>query len=82
MLLRFPSKLVLPEQPPFELKGSLFTLTVLRLFQLDMAAIEQHLAEKIKQAPGFFDNTPVVIDWRADPAARWGRFQWPVRIAA
>lgn len=61
MLLRFPQQTG-SEQPPFELKGSLFTLTV-RLFQLDMAAIEQHLAEKIKQAPGFFaDNTPVVID--------------------
>jgi septum site-determining protein MinC len=50
------------EPPPFELKGSLFTLTVLHLFQLDRAAIERHLAEKIKQAPGFFNNTPVVID--------------------
>ena len=48
--------------PPFELKGSLFTLTVLHLFQLDRAAIEHHLVEKVKQAPGFFNNTPVVID--------------------
>lgn len=47
---------------PFELKGSLFTLTVLHLFQLDRQAIESHLAEKVKQAPGFFNNTPVVID--------------------
>lgn len=47
---------------PFELKGSLFTLTILHLFQLDRAAIERHLAEKVKQAPGFFNNTPVVID--------------------
>lgn len=50
------------ETPPFELKGSLFTLTVLHLFQLDRAAIERQLAEKIKQAPSFFNNTPVVID--------------------
>lgn len=48
--------------PPFELKGSLFTLTVLHLFQLDRTAIECHLVEKIKQAPSFFNNTPVVID--------------------
>ncbi len=48
--------------PPFELKGSLFTLTVLHLFQLDRVAIERHLAEKVKQAPNFFNNTPVVID--------------------
>ncbi len=50
------------ESAPFELKGSLFTLTVLHLFQLDRSAIERHLAEKVKQAPGFFKNTPVVID--------------------
>ncbi|MCB1777758.1 MAG: septum site-determining protein MinC [Candidatus Competibacteraceae bacterium] len=50
------------EAPPFTLKGSLFTLTVLHLFQLDRAALERHLAEKIKQAPSFFNNTPVVID--------------------
>ncbi|MDS4040044.1 MAG: septum site-determining protein MinC [Candidatus Competibacter sp.] len=50
------------ESPPFELKGSLFTLTVLHLFQLDRTAIERHLTEKIRQAPNFFNNTPVVID--------------------
>lgn len=61
MLLRsFP--LAAEEAPPFELKGSLFTLTVLHLFQLDRAVIERHLVEKIKQAPAFFNNTPVVID--------------------
>lgn len=61
MLLRFPHQTD-PEPLPFELKGSLFTLTVLHLFQLDPSAIERHLAEKIKQAPSFFNNTPVVID--------------------
>lgn len=63
MLLRSPvaNEIALP----FELKGSLFTLTVLRLFQSDPTAIERHLAEKIKQAPSFFNNTPVVIDLEA-----------------
>jgi len=61
MLLRFPHQTD-PEPLPFELKGSLFTLTVLHLFQLDPSAIERHLVEKIKQAPSFFNNTPVVID--------------------
>lgn len=61
MLLRSPH-LASEETPPFELKGSLFTLTVLHLFQMDRAAIERHLAEKVKQAPSFFNNTPVVID--------------------
>lgn len=53
------------KQQPFELKGSLFTLTVLHLQQTDLAAIEQHLAAKVQQAPGFFQNIPVVIDLQA-----------------
>ena len=61
MLLRSPHA-PKEEPPPFELKGSLFTLTVLHLFHLDRVAIERHLAEKVKQAPSFFSNTPVVID--------------------
>lgn len=61
MLLRSPH-VANQNSLPFELKGSLFTLTVLHLFQLDRTAIERHLAEKIKQAPSFFSNTPVVID--------------------
>jgi len=61
MLLR-SSRFAAENIPPFELKGSLFTLTVLHLFQLDRAAIERHLVEKVKQAPSFFNNTPVVID--------------------
>ncbi|MFZ1828812.1 MAG: septum site-determining protein MinC [Candidatus Competibacteraceae bacterium] len=61
MLLRSPH-LASEEAPPFELKGSLFTLTVLHLFQMDRTAIERHLVEKVKQAPSFFNNTPVVID--------------------
>lgn len=50
------------EEPPFELKGSLFTLTVMHLRQADKEVIRYHLAETIKRAPGFFRNTPVVID--------------------
>lgn len=61
MLLRSPH-LASEDMPPFELKGSLFTLTVLHLFQMSRTAIERHLVEKVKQAPGFFNNTPVVID--------------------
>ena len=61
MLLRSP-QFAAETAPPFELKGSLFTLTVLHLFQLDRVAIERHLARKVEQAPSFFSNTPVVID--------------------
>ncbi len=50
------------EALPFELKGSLFTLTVMYLRQVDLAAVDRHLAEKVKQAPGFFKNAPVIID--------------------
>jgi len=50
------------DQAPFDLKGSLFTLTVLHLRKPDPALIDARLAEKIQQAPGFFNNAPVVID--------------------
>lgn len=50
------------DQEPFELKGNLFTLTVMYLRHCNREAIDRHLAEKIRQAPGFFKNAPVVID--------------------
>ncbi|MCF7984676.1 MAG: septum site-determining protein MinC [Thiohalocapsa sp.] len=46
----------------FELKAAAFTLPVIRLLCLDMDAVEAQLAPKVEQAPGFFRNTPVVID--------------------
>lgn len=61
MLLQSP-RFASEDSPPFELKGSLFTLTVLHLFHPDRTTIERHLEEKVRQAPGFFSNTPVVID--------------------
>jgi septum site-determining protein MinC len=50
------------ENPCFELKGSLFTLTVLQLFEDDLSLLETQLIERIKMAPGFFNHTPVVLD--------------------
>lgn len=50
------------ELSPFDLKGSLFTMTVMHLNQTDLMAIDTHLGEKISQAPGFFQNVPVIID--------------------
>jgi septum site-determining protein MinC len=47
---------------PFQLKGSVFTLTILQLRQTALAAIDTHLNEKISQAPDFFRNAPVIID--------------------
>jgi hypothetical protein len=52
-------------QVPFEFKGSLFTLMVMHLYGTDQSAIDRFLAEKVEQAPGFFNNTPVVIDLEA-----------------
>jgi septum site-determining protein MinC len=46
----------------FTLKGGLYTLTTLYLQNEDIAAIEAQLVATVKQAPKFFDNTPVVID--------------------
>lgn len=50
------------DNPCFELKGSLFTLTVLQLFDDDLTRLESELKERIKMAPGFFNHTPLVID--------------------
>ena len=54
-----------PEHPVLELKAAAFTLPVIRLFGVDMDAVETELAPKVLQAPGFFRNTPVVIDLTA-----------------
>lgn len=45
-----------------DLKGSVFTLTVLRLHSSDLTLIEQELRERIAQGPRFFEDAPVVID--------------------
>jgi septum site-determining protein MinC len=46
----------------FQLKGKLFTLSVLQLQSTDLGKIEQQLNQKIKLAPKFFNDTPVVVD--------------------
>lgn len=50
------------QQAPFELKGSLFTLTVLHLRRPDLKIMDRMLGEKVRQAPGFFTNAPAIID--------------------
>lgn len=49
-------------KPAVDLKGSVFTLTVLRLHTCDLAVVEQELRERIAQGPRFFEDAPVVID--------------------
>ncbi|WP_417908937.1 septum site-determining protein MinC [Candidatus Electronema sp. PJ] len=45
----------------FDLKGAAFTILVLSLRKNDLDALEVQLAEKVRQAPDFFHNAPVVI---------------------
>ncbi|MFT4928553.1 MAG: septum site-determining protein MinC [Phenylobacterium sp.] len=45
-----------------DLKGSLFTLSVLHLTQNDLSQLEFELKRKISQAPSFFYRAPVVVN--------------------
>jgi septum site-determining protein MinC len=49
-------------QSPIELKGSSFTLSVVHLNDPQPEAIRQALQEKVRQAPAFLKNAPVVIN--------------------
>lgn len=46
----------------FQLKGSLFTLTVLQLIHADITLFSAHLETMTQQAPKFFKQAPIVID--------------------
>lgn len=48
----------------FDLKGSAFTILALSLRRNDLDALTEQLAEKVRQAPDFFRNAPVVISLR------------------
>jgi len=45
-----------------KLKGSLLPMTVLELAHYDADKIDRELFAKTNQAPGFFENLPVIID--------------------
>ncbi len=62
MAVQTPTQAAVAVAPAFELKASSFTLPVIRLLSLDMDAVAAQLGPKVEQAPGFFRNTPVVID--------------------
>ena len=49
-------------KPCFQLKGGLFTLTVLQLFSNNLKEFEETLNLKIKESPDFFQQLPVIID--------------------
>lgn len=48
--------------PPFRLKGSLVTLSILKPLSTDLPAIDAGLAAKVAQAPTLFDRAPLLID--------------------
>ncbi len=45
-----------------ELKGGMYTFMSLKLYTGDIDKIDQLIADKVQQAPGFFKDTPVVVD--------------------
>ncbi len=48
--------------PCFELKGSVITMIELRLLQTDLRFFAQQLDQKVRQAPDFFHQAPLVLD--------------------
>uniref|UniRef100_UPI004055F482 septum site-determining protein MinC n=1 Tax=Candidatus Electronema sp. TaxID=2698783 RepID=UPI004055F482 len=48
----------------FDLKGAAFTIPVLSLRRNDLDELSAQLAEKVRQAPDFFHNAPVVVSLR------------------
>jgi len=52
----------LPRKMDVELKGGMYTFMSLKLYTGDIDTIDQRIADKVQQAPGFFKDTPVVVD--------------------
>ncbi len=52
-------------EPAIELKGSVFTLSVLRIHSNNVDVIEAQLAKRLSKSPQFFANAPIVIDLEA-----------------
>jgi septum site-determining protein MinC len=48
--------------PPFQFKGSLFTLPVLQLYTGDSGVLQRTLPSFLDKAPKFFLNTPLILD--------------------
>lgn len=46
----------------FELKGSLFTLSVLHIYNANISSVKAALQEKLAQAPNFFYRAPIVAN--------------------
>ena len=56
--------------PPFRLKGSLVTLSILKPLSTDLSAIDAGLTAKVAQAPALFDRAPLLLDLADLPDAQ------------
>ncbi len=67
----FQPELPMAASPPFRLKGSLVTLSILKPLSTDLSAIDAGLTAKVAQAPALFDRAPLLLDLAdlPDPAA-------------
>lgn len=52
---------LLEQEPVFNLKGGMLTVTVIEVVRLDTGRFAKQLADKKEQAPNLFSDTPVVI---------------------
>lgn len=52
---------LLDQDPVFQLKGSMLAITILELMHNDLERLDRQLAAKVAQAPGFFQNTPLIL---------------------
>jgi len=52
-----------------ELKGGMYTFMSLKLHTADLSVIDERIADKVQQAPGFFKDSPVVVDLSGVEAA-------------
>ncbi len=52
---------ILEKAPVFQLKGSMLALTILELTTNDLEALTVQLAEKVEQAPQFFQDAPIIL---------------------
>ncbi|OUS26701.1 septum site-determining protein MinC [Gammaproteobacteria bacterium 45_16_T64] len=48
-------------EPCFKLKGSRVTITILELYEYEYATFNDQLAETVRSAPDFFQQTPVIL---------------------
>lgn len=52
---------LLEQAPVFQLKGSMLALTILELTTHDLDCLAVQLADKVEQAPQFFQSAPIIL---------------------